>query len=49
MKDYILYQKKGAIQEEAYAEWTARFPYTIDYDLIKVTENATEEDILTAE
>ncbi len=49
MKDYILYQKKSAIQEEAYAEWTARFPYTIDYDLIKVTENATEEDILTAE
>lgn len=45
MKDYLFAQKESAVQEEAYGEWMERFPYTIDYDLIKVTPNVTEADI----
>lgn len=46
MKDYIAYQKETEIQEAAYDEWLERFPYTIDYTLLKITPDATAEDVL---
>lgn len=45
MMDYLYTQKESEIQEAAYEEWLKRFPYTIDYDLLKVTPDVTEEDI----
>ena len=45
MKDYIVYNKGNEIQEAAYDEWLERYPYTIDYDLLKVTVDVTPEDV----
>ncbi len=49
MKSYIVYQEESLIQQEAYEEWTELYPYTIDYDLIQVTPDVTEEDVITAQ
>ncbi len=46
MESFLFEQKASEIQQTAYEEWFERYPYTIDYDLIKVTKDATEEDIL---
>lgn len=49
MKSYLQYQEETKIQQEAYEEWLERFPYTVDYALLQVTLDATEEDVITAE
>ncbi len=49
MKSFLEYQEDTKIQEAAYAEWTEKYPYTIDYDTIKVTPNVTEDDLIKAE
>ena len=49
MESYILYQKETEVQEAAYEEWNERFPYTVDYDLIQVTVDVTEEDLIVTE
>ncbi len=49
MESYLIYQEEALIQQNAYEEWVARFPYTIDYDLLQVTVDATEEDVLISE
>ena len=46
MSEFILEQKQSEVQQKAYNEWLERFPYTIDYDLLQVTVDATEEDVL---
>ena len=49
MRDYIVYQKETAIQQEAYEEWMERFPYTIDYTLLKITPDADADDAIISE
>lgn len=49
MKDYIVYQKETEIQQKAYEEWMERFPYTIDYALLKITPNADADDAIISE
>lgn len=49
MKDYIMYQKETEIQQKAYEEWMERFPYTIDYALLKITPDADADDALISE
>ena len=49
MESFILDQKKTGIQQEAYEEWTERFPYTIDYALLQITLNAGAEDAIISE
>ena len=46
MSEFILEQKQTEVQQNAYNEWLERFPYTIDYDLLQVTVDAGETDIL---
>lgn len=43
MKEYLIYQESVRLQQEAYGEWLERFPYTIDYELLKIT--ADEENV----
>ncbi|MBQ8842780.1 MAG: peptidylprolyl isomerase [Ruminiclostridium sp.] len=38
MRGYLEYTEGTRLQQEAYAEWIERFPYTIDYELLKITE-----------
>lgn len=49
MKDYIVYQKETEIQQKAYEEWMERFPYTIDYALLKITPDADADDAIISE
>lgn len=49
MKGYIQHQKENELQQAAYEEWLARFPYTVDYDLLQVVVDVTEEDVAAAE
>ncbi len=49
MKDYLIYQEETAVQEAAYAEWSERYPYTIDYALLKITPDATADDVIVSE
>lgn len=46
MSEFILSQKQTSVQQEAYEEWLDRFPYTVDYDLLQVTVDADETDVL---
>lgn len=49
MKGYIQYQEETLLQQAAYEEWLERFPYTVDYDLLQVVVDVTEEDVVVAE
>ena len=49
MESFILDQKKTGIQQEAYEEWTERFPYTVDYALLQITLDAGAEDAIISE
>ncbi len=49
MESFILDQKKTEIQQEAYEEWTERFPYTVDYALLQITLDAGAEDAIISE
>ncbi len=49
MTDYIFEQKEMEIQEQAYEIWMERFPYTIDYTLLKITPDADADDALISE
>lgn len=49
MRDYIVYQKETEIQQKAYEEWMERFPYTIDYALLKITPDADADDAIISE
>lgn len=46
MSEFILSQKQNSVQQAAYDEWLNRFPYTVDYDLLQVTVDADETDVL---
>lgn len=49
MRDYLVYQKETEIQQAAYEEWMERFPYTIDYALLKITPDADADDAIISE
>lgn len=44
MKEYLLTQEQSSVQQAAYEEWLARFPYVVDYDLLQLNETAQTED-----
>lgn len=44
MKEYLIAQEQTAIQQAAYEEWLARFPYVVDYDLLQLNETAQTEE-----
>lgn len=49
MKSYLQYQEETKIQQAAYEEWMARFPYTIDYDLLQITVDEAADDVIVSE
>ncbi len=44
MKEYLIAQEQTAIQQAAYEEWLARFPYVVDYDILQLNETAQTEE-----
>lgn len=44
MKEYLLVQEQSSVQQAAYEEWLARFPYVVDYDLLQLNETKQTED-----
>lgn len=47
MRSYLSDNSAQAVQNDAYTEWVKRFPYTIDYDTLKVNaENSVLADII---
>lgn len=44
MKEYLIAQEQSSIQQAAYEEWLARFPYVVDYDLLQLNETAQTEE-----
>lgn len=43
MKEFLLSQEQTAVQQAAYEEWLARFPYVVNYEILKLNETETEE------
>ncbi|MCR4779915.1 MAG: hypothetical protein K5876_02345 [Ruminiclostridium sp.] len=51
MKSYLQDNKSQTVQNEAYTQWAKRFPYTIDYETIKVDASSSvlNETLKTAQ
>lgn len=45
MKEYLAAQKENDVQQAAYEEWLARFPYVVNYDLLQLSETESENDL----
>lgn len=44
MKEYLIAQEQNSIQQAAYEEWLARFPYVVDYDILQLNDTAQTEE-----
>lgn len=43
MKEYLEVQEQNAVQQAAYEEWLARFPYTVNYEVLQLSEADAED------
>ncbi len=44
MKEFLIAQEQNSIQQAAYEEWLARFPYVVNYDILQLNETGSEEE-----